>query len=79
MSISNCESMTQIIAGDTETEAEAKAGEFVFSKLETLVLHDLPSLTCFFSGKLVMKFPNLERVIVSECLHMQSFCLNGAA
>ncbi|GMN43752.1 hypothetical protein TIFTF001_012951 [Ficus carica] len=69
ISIENCEQMREIIAskqGETEDE-------IVFSRLRILALHDLPSLERFYSGNAAIRFPLLEKLILSRCPEMQSF------
>ncbi|GMN74046.1 hypothetical protein TIFTF001_054373 [Ficus carica] len=69
VSFANCKQMTEIIAskqGETEDE-------IVFSSLRILALHDLPSLKSFYSGNAAIKFPLLEKLILSHCPEMQSF------
>ncbi|GMN68302.1 hypothetical protein TIFTF001_037360 [Ficus carica] len=69
ISIANCEQMREIIAskqGETEDE-------ILFSRLRILALHDLPSLESFYSGNAAIRFPLLEKLILSRCPEMQSF------
>ena len=69
ISIANCKQMTEIIAskqGETEDE-------IVFSRLRILALHDLPSLESFYSGNAAIRFPLLEKLILSRCPKMESF------
>ena len=61
--------MREIIAskqGETEDE-------IVFSRLRILALHDLPSLESFYPGNAAIRFPLLEKLILSRCPEMQSF------
>ncbi|KAL5563168.1 hypothetical protein UlMin_032915 [Ulmus minor] len=68
MSITECKQMTEIIVDEIVDD------EIVFSKLEILELSDLPSLRSFHSvGNSVMRFPNLVRLLVSQCPEMQRF------
>ncbi|KAL5547432.1 hypothetical protein UlMin_002663 [Ulmus minor] len=68
MSITKCKQMTEIIADEIVDD------EIVFSKLEILELSDLPSLRSFHSaGNIVMRFPNLVRLVVSQCPQMRRF------
>ncbi|PON74885.1 LRR domain containing protein [Parasponia andersonii] len=78
MSILECENMTEIIAQEEEEEGGAtEGGEIVFSQLEILILDNLPSLTHFYSGNYMMRFPNLGSATVSKCFEMRSFCIHG--
>ena len=70
MSIYECDQMTEIIA---DKEGEPQSTEIAFTQLETLALHRLPTLKSFYCGNSNMKFPNLEKVIVSECPQMENF------
>ncbi|KAL5541195.1 hypothetical protein UlMin_042668 [Ulmus minor] len=68
MSITECKQMTEIIVDEIVDD------EIVFSKLEILELSDLPSLRSFHSaGNSVMRFPNLVRLLVSQCPEMRRF------
>ncbi|XP_062076316.1 disease resistance protein At4g27190-like [Humulus lupulus] len=79
MSISNCRRMREVINTDyyndekCQIEAETEHHHFVFQRLETLDLEDLPSLESFYSGNKVMSFPNLEELTVRGCPDMMSF------
>nr|TKS14867.1 putative disease resistance protein [Populus alba] len=69
MSIKDCGMVTEIVAN----EGEGIKDEIVFSKLETLVLHRLPSLTSFCSEKHSFDFPSLVEVTVEQCPEMKFF------
>ncbi|KAM6579710.1 hypothetical protein CsatA_003484 [Cannabis sativa] len=69
MTISKCKQMRQVIVD----EEEAGENVMVFSKLKALMLHGLPNLKSFNCGNSEIQFPNLEKVIVSECPHMENF------
>ncbi|XP_062079235.1 disease resistance protein At4g27190-like [Humulus lupulus] len=78
--VTNCKRMREVINGDYynhdekgQIEAETEHHHFVFKRLETLDLEDLPSLESFYSGNKVMSFPNLEELTVRGCLGMMSF------
>jgi len=73
MSIRDCSMVTEIVAN----EGEGIKDEIVFSKLEILELHLLPSLTSFCSEKHSFDFPSLVEVAVSQCPEMKFFS-NGA-
>lgn len=66
MSITECERTAKIIPNDEE-------GEIVFEQLKFLELDQLPSLTSFYSGNYMMKFPNLEEVVLRQCPEMRTF------
>ncbi|XP_062076306.1 disease resistance protein At4g27190-like isoform X2 [Humulus lupulus] len=80
MVIQNCRRMREVISTnyynydeEGQTEAESEHHHFVFHKLETLRLKNLPNLKSFYSGNKVMNFPNLEELSVRGCLDMMSF------
>ena len=69
MSIEDCEQMREIMASE---EGEIM-DEIVFSRLRILVLHDLRSLECFYPGNSAMRFPDLDKLILSQCPEMRNF------
>ena len=69
ISIENCKQMREIMASE---EGEIM-DETVFSRLRILVLHNLPSLQCFYPGNSAMRFPVLDKLILSQCPEMRSF------
>ncbi|XP_031286057.1 uncharacterized protein LOC116144764 [Pistacia vera] len=72
--IDNCEMMIKVLAN----EGAIEKGEIVFEELKELQLRNLESLTCFYcSGDYTLKFPNLERLHVSECFKMKTFSGGG--
>ncbi|KAJ6928875.1 hypothetical protein NC652_012892 [Populus alba x Populus x berolinensis] len=74
MSIKDCGKVTEIVANEGEG---IKDEIVVFSKLEILELHRLPSLTSFCSEKHSFYFPSLVEVTVRQCPGMKFFS-NGA-
>ena len=74
VSTTECNQVTQVIHVNDQMEDESAAeSEIVFSRLKILVLHRLPSLESFHSGKRKLQFPNLEKLIVRDCPRMSSF------
>jgi hypothetical protein len=69
MSIKDCGMVTEIVAN----EGDGIKDEIVFSKLEILELHCLPSLTSFCSEKHSFDFPSLVEVTVKQCPEMKFF------
>nr|XP_015876338.3 probable disease resistance protein At4g27220 [Ziziphus jujuba var. spinosa]XP_048326897.1 probable disease resistance protein At4g27220 [Ziziphus jujuba var. spinosa]XP_048326898.1 probable disease resistance protein At4g27220 [Ziziphus jujuba var. spinosa] len=69
MTINACKSMNEIIAN----KGSETGGEIVFNELLVLEVRRLPSLTSFYSGNLVMKFPKLKCVRIGLCPEMRSF------
>lgn len=47
--------------------------EIIFTRLKSLELVGLPSLTSFYSRKYMVGFPKLESIATSGCFEMQSF------
>ncbi|KAE8076544.1 hypothetical protein FH972_015187 [Carpinus fangiana] len=71
MSVSECESITEIV---TREGGEANDDEVIsFSKLSYLKLDCLPRLTNFCSGSYCLELPSLEEVIVRQCQEMKIF------
>ncbi|KAH9752711.1 Disease resistance protein [Citrus sinensis] len=68
--IYGCRAMTEVVINDKDgVEKE----EIVFSKLKTLGLFDLDSLTSFCSANYTFKFPSLEYLDVIGCPKMKIF------
>uniref|UniRef100_A0A2N9EFT6 AAA+ ATPase domain-containing protein n=1 Tax=Fagus sylvatica TaxID=28930 RepID=A0A2N9EFT6_FAGSY len=70
MSVSECESITEVVAGEGSEGNEV----ITFSQLTYLKLDCLPNLTSFCSRSYSFEFPSLEEVIVSKCPKMKIFC-----
>ncbi|KAG2702082.1 hypothetical protein I3760_06G074700 [Carya illinoinensis] len=70
MTISKCKKITKIVAME---DGEANVA-ITFNKLTYLELDGLPNLTNFCSGAYSFGFPSLEKVIVSCCPEMKTFC-----
>ncbi|KAK3200407.1 hypothetical protein Dsin_023822 [Dipteronia sinensis] len=71
MEIASCKSMIEVVAkGGDVTE-----DKIIFSKLRTLTLDDLPSLSCFCSENYTFELPSLEEIIVYDCPEMKYFSL----
>lgn len=70
MSISGCQQMKRITSNGEEGDTE---GEIGFNQLKVLKLNWLPFLTSFYSGNCLMRFPNLEKMVVRKCPQMQTF------
>ncbi|KAL5756983.1 hypothetical protein ACOSQ2_021729 [Xanthoceras sorbifolium] len=70
MEISNCNTMTEIVANE-----EVKEDEIIFNKLETMSLTDLSNLTSFCSGNYTLNFPSLKELAVTGCPKMKFFSL----
>ncbi|MED6149353.1 hypothetical protein PIB30_061507 [Stylosanthes scabra] len=69
--ISNCESMREIISKEDDESNES----IIFEKLEVLLLHDLPMLRWFYSGKRTLCFPSLQQLsMFGELWKMTTFC-----
>ncbi|XP_031275699.1 uncharacterized protein LOC116134154 [Pistacia vera] len=72
MNISECKMMDQIIS---TLEGEVVEDSIAFNYLNNLEIHCLPSLTSFCGGDISLEFPSLRKVIVKQCLKMETFCL----
>ncbi|KAK3200418.1 hypothetical protein Dsin_023833 [Dipteronia sinensis] len=71
MEIAFCKSMIEVVAkGGDVTE-----DKIIFSKLRTLTLDNLPSLSCFCSENYTFELPSLEEIDVSICPEMKYFSL----
>ncbi|TXG65713.1 hypothetical protein EZV62_006988 [Acer yangbiense] len=71
MEIGYCKSMIEVVAkgGDVTDD------KIIFSKLRTLTLGDLPSLSCFCSENYTFELPSLEEINVYRCPEMKYFSL----
>ncbi|GKV01660.1 hypothetical protein SLEP1_g14196 [Rubroshorea leprosula] len=71
MSITHCNSLTEVV-GD---ERDGLEDEIIFMKLKVLKLIRLTKLTSFCSRlNFAFNFPCLERLVVSQCPNMETFC-----
>ncbi|KAK2633598.1 hypothetical protein Ddye_028435 [Dipteronia dyeriana] len=71
MAIGSCKSMIEVVAkGGDVTE-----DKIIFSRLRTLGLGALPSLSCFCSENYTFELPSLEEIIVYACPEMKHFSL----
>ncbi|TXG65706.1 hypothetical protein EZV62_006981 [Acer yangbiense] len=71
MAIGYCKSMIEVVAkGGDVTE-----DKIIFSKLRTLTLGYLPSLSCFCPENYTFELPSLEDIIVYRCPEMKYFSL----
>lgn len=64
--------MTEVVTGDENRAANPKE-EIVFTKLKSLFLVDLDSLTSFCSANYTFKFPSLQDLDVIGCPKMTIF------
>lgn len=62
--------MTEVVINDKDG---VNKEEIVFSKLKTLCLRDLDSLTSFCSANYTFKFPSLQDLLVIGCPKMKIF------
>ena len=72
LSISECDELEEIYGSNNESDAPL--GEIAFMKLEELTLESLPSLTSFCQGSYSFKFPSLQKLHLTECFRMSTFC-----
>ncbi|KAJ9185577.1 hypothetical protein P3X46_005194 [Hevea brasiliensis] len=68
LTVKSCDMLMEIVGGERETTEE-----IVFTKLKTLKLKYLQSLTSFCLGSYTLKFPSLEQVIVHGCPNLRIF------
>ncbi|WJX81759.1 hypothetical protein P8452_64603 [Trifolium repens] len=66
LKVEDCDSLQEIIMGKDDVD-------IAFVSLEILILKGLPSLNNFCSSKCCLKFPLLEKVVVSNCPLMDIF------
>jgi hypothetical protein len=66
LKVEDCDSLQEIIMGKEDVD-------IAFVSLEILILKGLPSLNNFCSSKCCLKFPLLEKVVVSNCPLMEIF------
>ncbi|XP_044484330.1 uncharacterized protein LOC123210163 [Mangifera indica] len=71
LNVSDCKQMEEII---THLGDEVMENSIVFSKLGCLELHCLSSLKSFCCGDYSLEFLSLKKVIVRQCLEMETFC-----
>ena len=72
LKVFGCTAMTEVVVCDEYETANIKE-EIVFSKLITLSLFDLDSLTSFSSANYTFKFPCLQDLSVIGCPKMKIF------
>ena len=67
--ISECKRMTEVVAN----EGGQARDEIAFNNLEYLIFGDVPSLTAFYLGDCIIKFPSLVEVTVTNCPKLKIF------
>ncbi|XP_058007405.1 uncharacterized protein LOC110653609 [Hevea brasiliensis] len=72
LTVKSCNMLTEIVGGDQE-DGIGSTDEIVFSKMKTLYLEDLQSLTSFCLGSCTFKFPSLEQLTVHKCPKLRIF------
>ena len=70
MIIDDCKMIEEIVTHEGDESEE----EVSFSCLASLELRNLENLTSFCSKNFTFNFPSLERVVVENCLKMETFC-----
>ncbi|KAL5166939.1 putative disease resistance protein [Glycine soja] len=69
LSISECESMKEIV----KKEEEDASDEIIFGRLRRIMLDSLPRLVRFYSGNATLHFKCLEEATIAECQNMKTF------
>ncbi|XP_057720697.1 uncharacterized protein LOC130935134 [Arachis stenosperma] len=72
MEIQNCRSLQEIVS--IEVGKSSIDGNVIFKQLRSLILKELPKLTCFYPGNLTLSFQSLEEVSIFNCPLMKMFC-----
>ncbi len=67
--IRKCQRMTEVVAN----EGGQAGDEIAFNNLEYLIFDDVPSLTAFYLGDCIIKFPSLVKVTVTNCPKLKIF------
>ncbi|XP_044484335.1 disease resistance protein TAO1-like [Mangifera indica] len=71
VNVSDCKRMEEIV---THLGDEVMENSIVFNNLDCLELHCLSSLKSFCCGDYSLEFSCLKKVIVRQCLEMETFC-----
>ncbi|XP_029129147.1 uncharacterized protein LOC109807690 [Cajanus cajan] len=69
ITVKYCESMKEIVAKQGDSTLEA----IKFEQLNTIILHSLPSLICFYSGSDTLQLLSLIKVHTWQCPRMKYF------
>ncbi|XP_058007428.1 uncharacterized protein LOC110661427 isoform X2 [Hevea brasiliensis] len=72
LTVKSCNMLTEIVGGD-QGVGIGSTDEIVFSKMKTLQLEDLQSLTSFCLGSYTFNFPSLEQLTVHKCPKLRIF------
>ncbi|PHU14837.1 hypothetical protein BC332_16042 [Capsicum chinense] len=75
--IQQCQSMEEVIAEEEQEGDEIMTNEPLFSRLEELMLNELPKLGHFFLTKRTLQFPFLRKVWIIDCPEMKTFIQKG--
>ena len=65
--VESCDELLEIVEKEERTE------EFVFPRLTTLVLYELPQLTHFYAERFTLDCPELNALAVSNCNKLELF------
>ncbi|KAF2294492.1 hypothetical protein GH714_011927 [Hevea brasiliensis] len=72
LTVKSCNMLTEIVGGD-QGVGIGSTDEIVFSKMKTLHLEDLQSLTSFCLGSYTFNFPSLEQLTLHKCPKLRIF------
>ncbi|KAF2294487.1 hypothetical protein GH714_011871 [Hevea brasiliensis] len=72
LTVKSCNMLTEIVGGD-QGVGIGSTDEIVFSKMKTIELKDLQSLTSFCLGSYTFNFPSLEQLSVHKCPKLRIF------
>ncbi|PHT37359.1 hypothetical protein CQW23_25059 [Capsicum baccatum] len=75
--IQQCQSMEEVIAEEEQQGDEIMTNEPLFSRLEELMLNELPKFGHFFLTKRTLQFPFLRKVWIIDCPEMKTFFQQG--
>ncbi|KAH9752632.1 hypothetical protein KPL71_014771 [Citrus sinensis] len=73
--IVNCRGLQEIISEDRVDHVTPR---FVFQRVTTLILQELPELKCLYHGMLTSEWPALKILVVSGCDKLKTFAADSS-